>query len=262
MQVSARPFERMIQLPSTCRLVSLLLITLSAGHLRGASFTLFGPNGEGGAVNGQTFTLDAGGKVFELDAFVQIGSVDLNGDAAGTSGKLSQHPLPPGLDYAFAPVLSADGTDVTLAYTFTNIGNTVFTNVQFFFFLDVETDESLNTFFNEYGEKNGVAGLGAGDPDPDSWEIDEPAFRSGDIINRLFLGTLENTNDVPLLEADDVALALGFQIGNLGPSATANVEILISEDGTSVGSISLVHRDRQPGSTTVVTLSGQASPFW
>ena len=63
----------------------------------------FGPNGEGGLVNGQLFEIGPGGVVFEIDSFLNIAGQDLNGSDVGTSAQLSIDPLPTGLDYAFCP---------------------------------------------------------------------------------------------------------------------------------------------------------------
>ena len=45
------------------------------------SITSFGPQGEGGAVHGQTFTIGTGGVVHEFDAFLVIAGQYLNGTA-------------------------------------------------------------------------------------------------------------------------------------------------------------------------------------
>lgn len=89
----------------------------------------------------------------------------------------------------------------------------------------------------------GNTGAGPRDPDPDSWEIDEPNFLQGDILQGLQRGQLENTNQVPFRR----------------PSRGADVEILLSEDEEFIGSLVLKRYDRDPDSETVITLSGQAS---
>jgi len=136
----------------------------------------FGPNGEGGSINGQNFTLVPGGAVFELDAFLNIAGQDLNGGAFGTSAQMSLDPLPVGLNYSFSSALSPDTTDLTLTYSFLNNTGASLSGVQFFSFLDAEIDEPINTFFNEFGGMSGTAGAGSVDSDPDSWEIDEPGL--------------------------------------------------------------------------------------
>ena len=73
-----------------CHRVYLLLfplLFLSAAE--GADFTPFGPNGEGGKINGQDFNLRDGAEVFQVDAFIRIEGMDLNGSALGTAAQLS-----------------------------------------------------------------------------------------------------------------------------------------------------------------------------
>ena len=60
------------------------------------------------------------------------------------------------------------------------------------FFLDIEIDEAINTFFNEFGSVIGAPGAGL------SWEIDEPGFGGfGDIYANFVAGALDSTNGVP-----------------------------------------------------------------
>jgi hypothetical protein len=134
--------------------------------------------------------------------------------------------------------------------------------VRFFSFLDADIDETSNTLFNEFGEVQGSPGAGAGDPDPDSWEIDEPGyciegFLCGNVYDNLFdLGALEDTNATPAGSEDDVSLALGFLLGPLGPSSSVSIRVFISEDLDSIGSLRLLHKDANSVGQ-VITLSGQ-----
>lgn len=127
-------------------LVFLGLIALFAASARGATFTPFGPRGEGGRLNGQTFTMQ-GADIFEVDAYLVIDGLDLNGSDLGVSAQLSTNPLPPGLGYSFSSNVSTDQTDVTLTYTITNETSGIISNLQFFFLVDVEIDQTTNTFF-------------------------------------------------------------------------------------------------------------------
>jgi len=70
-------------------------------------------------------------------------------------------------------------------------------------FLDLEIDEPINTFFNEFGATAGAPGAGL------SWEIDEPGYVFGDIYSNFLTGALDNTNGVPPGSPDDVSFALG-----------------------------------------------------
>jgi hypothetical protein len=73
-------------------------------------------------------------------------------------------------------------------------------------YLDIELDETLNTFFNEFGETSGSAPTGL------SWEIDEPGWIYGDIFTNLQNGALDNTNGVPIDKPDDVSFAIGWAL--------------------------------------------------
>lgn len=224
----------------------------------------FGPNGEAGYINNTGFppslSIGAGGEVVELDAFLNIAGSDLNSGFFGTSAQFAFDPLPAGLNFSFSSSLSADTTDLNLIYKFFNNTGGILNDVQFLSFLDAEIDEPINTFFNEFGEVIGNVGVGATDPDPDSWEIDEPTgFFGGDIFDNLLLGMLDNTNAFPIGFPDDVSMALGFSLGNLNPFDTARINILISEDGDSIGSLALAQHDSDPLSTTVITMSGKSN---
>ncbi|MFC1498221.1 hypothetical protein ACFLS1_07115 [Verrucomicrobiota bacterium] len=219
-------------------------------------FSDFGPNGEGGYLNNQTFTISENGKVFELDAFLNIEGLDLNGIDKGTSAQLSKHSIP--LGYTFFATTSPDSIDAILTYTFTNNTASTISNIQFFFYLDAEIDEHANTFFNEYAETEGALGKNSKDPDPDSWHVNEPGYTFGNILDNLLDGSLDNSNAVPDLLPDDVSMTIAFDLGILKPGKSVHVDILISENHTVTGSFALVHHDRDPASQTEITLSGQA----
>ena len=215
----------------------------------------FGPNGEGGSKNGQTFTIGTGGSVFELDSFLDINGADLNGSAFGVSAQLSRDSLPAGMGYIFTNYPSSDQADLVLSYTFTNTSSSmVFSNLYFFSFIDPEIDETINTFYDEYGSTSGAAGVHG--YDPGQWQIDEPDFQAGTLLKNIFVGALDNSNSIPQSAPNDVAMSLGFSLGNLVPGATATVLVQISEQNHALGSFSLIQRDSDPNSTTVITLSG------
>lgn len=243
----------------------LLAMGLMAGVLvlgeqaRGAiSVGAFGAQGQGGSKNGQTFSLGAGGSVYELDGFVSVAGQDLNGNLLGTTAQLSRDSLPAGLVYQFGSGLSADQSDVVLTYSFSNSTSNVFSGVHFFVLLDAEIDQTVNTFFNEYGTVQGSPGPGGGDPGPSQWQIDEPGFQGGTLFRNLFLGALNNTNAVPQSALNDVAMGLGFDLGSLQPGDSKNVRVMISEAEHLLGSFGLKQHDASASSTTVITLSGLA----
>ena len=235
-----------------------LVVAFPARRTAGIDHSPFGLHGEGGERNGQSMRIRPGGSVHELDAFVCVDGLDLNGSEFGTSARLSRDALPAELGFAFTNRLSDDLTDLILTYTLRNDGSVDLDGVRFFGLLDAEIDEEVNTFFNEYGESAGTAGTGSGDPLPDFWQIDEPGFAGGTLMQGLLQGALNQVNAVPEGQPDDVALGLGFDLGRIRPSEVIEVSLVISEDGQTLGDLSLVHRDEEPGSTTVITYSGLA----
>jgi hypothetical protein len=218
------------------------------------TFGPFGPNGEGGSKNGQTFTIGTGGTVFELDSFMDVNGTDLNGANFGVSAQLSRDSLPAGMGYTFTNYLSSDAANLVLSYTFTNTTSTVFSNVYFFVMLDPEIDETSNTFYDEYGNTSGTSGLHG--YDPSQWQIDEPDFQAGTLLKNIFVGALNNSNSIPQSAPNDVAMSLGFSLGNLSPGADATALVQISEQNQVLGTFSLVQKDIDPNSTTVITMSG------
>lgn len=84
------------------------------------------------------------------------------------------------------------------------------------FFVDHEIDESVNTFFNEFGASGNAPKSGQ------SWEIDEPGFSYGDIYANLSAGALDNANGVPSSAPDDVSMALAWSFF-LGADESASV---------------------------------------
>jgi hypothetical protein len=235
--------------------LALLLAALPAGAV---SVGPFGPHGEGGSRNGQMFTVGPGGGVYELDALVHVDGQDLNGADPGTSARLSRDALPAELAYAFTNVLAADASHVVLRYRLENTGAADLNGVRFFCFLDGEIDEQRNTFFNEYGTADGTAGHGSGDRWADWWQIDEPGFLQGQVMANLLGGTLSNSNAIPATAPDDVSMALGFDLGRIRSGEQITINVMVSENGASTGTLALVHHDLDPASPTVITLSGAA----
>jgi len=232
---------------------------LLAAPLRAIDVGPFGPHGEGGSKNGQDFKIGPGGSVYEFDAFLQLSGYDLNGAAPGGSAALSRHALPAGLNYSFSSALSADKADLVLTYAFSNATGGVLNDLRFSVLLDAEIDQSLNTFFNEYGSVIGTPGNGPWDGTPDLWQIDEPGFLNGTLFRNLYQGLLSNSNAIPVTAPNDVALGLGFKLGRLKTGASTSVRVMISEAGHfSTNGFALVHRDLSPASTTTITLSGDA----
>ncbi len=223
---------------------SLGLTLLLANTAQAIGVSAFGPGGQGGTLNGQTFDVGAGGSVFDMDAFLHVGGAGQQLSQAGSTVA--------GLGFQFAAALSADTTDLTLSYTFSNSSAASINNISFTSFLDAEIDEAVNTFFNEYATASGPLALGQ------NYEADEPGYAFGNLFQNAQAGALDGTNGVPQGSPDDVAMGLQFDIGTLVSGQNAVVRLMISEDGSSLGGFSLTQQDSDPGSTTAITYSGQA----
>jgi len=229
-----------------------LCLALLAGPARGITVGAFGAAGEGGSANGQVFEVGAGGAVFELDAFVGVGGLDLNGAAPGTTAQLSVDALPTALTFGFSSQLSDGATDLTLTYELRNDGATALADVRFYSFLDAEIDEPTTSFFNEFAETSGTLAPGQ------SFEVDEPGYVFGDVFVNLQAGTLDGVNALPVGSPDDVAMALGFDVGTVGVGEIARIEVMVSEDEGRIGSFAIAQRDDAPGSDDVITYSGRS----
>lgn len=229
-------------------------------EVAGSAITVtgFGPKGEGGTKNGQSFLVGPAGSVYELDAFVLVPGTDLNGTLPGEAGQLSRHALPAGLAYGFSATLTNGNADARLTYSFTNIGASTLTDVRFLVLLDAEIGEATNTFFNEYGEARFQAGASLGGLDPTQWQIDEPGFVTGTLVRNLLTGALSNSNAIPQTVSNDVALALGFSRPLLWPGDVLRVEVMVSEAQHALGPLTLLQLDHVDAATTIA-LSGQAN---
>ena len=93
-------------------------------------------------------------------------------------------------------------------------------------FFDYEIDQDLNTFFNESGQTVGSVFSDA--HATQSWEIDEPKYFFGDIIDNVLAGSLDNYNNVPAGMEDDVGLALGWNFF-LSPDDTATISYVLTD---------------------------------
>lgn len=224
--------------------IALLLGLTLGGEARAISGATLTASGtylrEGGP---SAFRIGTGGQVEEIEALVA-----LPGQILAT--QLSQAPAPTGLALAFSSSLSPDATDLRLIYDLTNTSGAELSGVSFLSFFDAEIDETLNTFFNEFAETRGTLAPGQ------AYEVDEPGFEFGNIFENAKRAALDGTNAVPAGSPDDVSMALSFLIGQLAPGATARIEILISEDGDSLGGFAIDQRDSDARSTTRISYSG------
>jgi len=233
--------------------LGLLAVSFFSSPAAAISYTPFGGGGEGGWINGQTFTIAPGGRVYEVDAFVNLAGYDLNGGAVGTAAQLSIDSLPAGLSLSFSSTLSSDSTDLTLSYSLTNQTGSALLGLTFLSFLDADIDAAINTTFNEFASVSGTAPAG------ESYEVDAP-FGAGNIFSHLLSASLDGTNAFPSGSQGDVSMALSFDVAQLADGATSIFEILVSEDGSALGGIVLTQSDPNSAAPTVVTYSGTVIP--
>lgn len=219
-------------------------------------FTAFGPLGQGGVVNGQTFNLNTAGYAHQLDAFLFVQGVDLNGEQYGVAAQLSSDTLPTGLDFSFS-AQAVNDANVILTYSFINQTDAILSQTRFVFYLDAEIDETINTFFNEYGQCLQPDQVTLNRSFPDSWTIDEPGFLAGRVMDKILSGSLDNANQTDMTALEDVAMALGFDLDDLWPGDSATIRIMISDSDSHLPGPILIHQDREAGAATRITVSGQ-----
>jgi hypothetical protein len=228
-----------------CRLLISLAIAAFAVPASAIVVQPLTPTGTYLRAGAPSFQIGSGGFVEEIDAFV------LPAGAAATT-QLSDGAAPADLALAFSATLSADTTDLLLAYEFTNTGASPLAGLTFLSYFDGEIDETLNTFYNEFATTSGALGSG------ENYEVDEPGYVFGDVFAHAQAGALDGTNALPAGSPDDVAMSLSFAIGLLSPGQTARFEILLSEDGDTLGGFAIHQHDVDVRSTTVITYSGAA----
>ena len=95
-------------------------------------------------------------------------------------------------------------------------------------FVDHEIEESVNTFFNEFASVSGAPAQGQ------TWEVDEPGFKSGSLQARFRDGTLRNSNNLPATSPDDVAMAMAWR-PVLASDQSAVVQVSVSETAPASG---------------------------
>lgn len=220
--------------------VSVSAVTAAAtpGALTVIGFDAAGgiPAGGAGGTLGLRFGPGDASAVEELGAWLALDGVDANGAAPGVAARLGADPLPAGLVHDFA--WSASATDITLSYTIENRGAAVSPAARLLAFVDAEIAEATTTFFNEWAETSGTPAPGQG------WEIDEPGYAFGDVRAHLAAGLLDGTNALAgVAAADDVAIALSFELGALAPGQRVTVDVMLSEAGAALGPFRIVQRD-------------------
>ena len=90
-------------------------------------------------------------------------------------------------------------------------------------FFDHEVDQDTATYYYEYGSANGIESPGQ------SWEIDEPGYRHGDIYSNVLSGILDNANSITEGIEDDVSMSLGWNF-SLSERSSASVDFYVTQD--------------------------------
>ena len=107
-------------------------------------------------------------------------------------------------------------------------------------FVDHEIDESINTFFNEFGTAAGAPVAGQ------SWEIDEPGYVFGDIYTNFVAGTLDKLIFGGTMSGpEDISMALGWNV-TLASWESATAYFTLSETAPTSG-FYLKHSDPASG---------------
>jgi hypothetical protein len=208
----------------------------------------FGPNGDVGFVHSPpglsiTFGPDNQGLIYQMDGFVNASNINWSGgisgsDPSGTSGQLTDGP-PPGIGYTFS-ASQPTVHQLLLTYTFHNTGPDA-QGFQFLYYVDPDTLTG-----NDWATSAGTPGFGL-----TTYQVGDP---QGSIFFNLDNGTLNNVNDYPSMsQTGNVAMALGFSFGDFAPRNTAAFQVLLSDDGSKIGSFSLTDHT----AADLLTLSGQ-----
>lgn len=156
------------------------------------------------------------------------------------SGHAPLDPVPAGVDLSGFDEVSGLGT---ILVTIGGAGDHGFD-----LFVDHEIDQPQNSFFNEFGSVLGAPAAGQ------SWEIDEPGYVFGDIVDNFALSSLDGTNGVPSALPDDVSMAIGWDF-NLLPDEVATIALELSE--TAPSGFALAQTD--PDSDASIYLSSSLS---
>ena len=113
-------------------------------------------------------------------------------------------------------------------------------NIHISFLADLSIEENQNTFFNEYGEyigmDTGLEGIKA-----DTWQIDEPDYLQGQIVQNAKNAELSQMNHIDITKKDDVAMALGFKIDLFKQNDILSFKIILSNE--NIGGLKQIDYD-------------------
>jgi hypothetical protein len=222
----------------------------------------FGPNGDIGFVNSPpdlsiSFGADDQGQIGpisgngQMDAFINAAGENWNqygsDSGFGTATQMTYGP-PPGIAYAFAATQTGPDT-LYMFYTFTNNTGSALSNFQFMPY--------VNPFFGTTVPDDYATVKGSTSSNP---QLGAQTYQAGDantssIFTNVNFGALNNTNSASSpIEGVNVAMALGLTIGTFNAGQTVTFEVLLSDNDTSIGNLSIIDQNpNYPGDT--LTLS-------
>jgi hypothetical protein len=190
-----------------------------------------------------SYGADGQGSVYQMDGYVNVPGVAFSnpGDPSfGPSADLANGPptgstangVPVSLNYTFSSS-QPTADQLLLTYQFTNVSNIALPGFQFLQY----TDPDVGSGLGEYATLAGASSLGQ-PGNPSSFEVSDAS--SGPTFTNLANGMLSNNNDLPSpTSTSDVSFALGFDVGTLGVGQTATIEVLLSDDGSTLSNFSI-----------------------
>ncbi len=190
-----------------------------------------------------------------MDGFINVAGMNLNnsGSGFGTSAQLTYGP-PPGLAYTFSAT-QPTADQLLLTYQFVNNTGSSLSGFQFLPY--------VNPFFGSTNPDDfaTVAGATASNPfnGPSTYQVGDA--NNSTIFTNVLFGTLDNTNTTtnPPTQGTNVAMALGFTINTVSIGQEVTFQVLLSDDGSSIGSLAITDQNPlYPGDT--LTMSGLAIP--
>jgi hypothetical protein len=224
-------------------IAALALLGLLVGESR-ADITLtgsFGPYGDIAiAPTSPNLTVNFGtqqqGLISGLNAYLNVTGVDYSGGSGlGNSADLSNGP-PGGIGYTFSET-QPTVHQLLLSYTFTNNTGSLLPSFQFLQYTDADIGPN---FADESATINGISNTGG--TNPHTYQVGNPDLSS--IFTNLGAGTLNNVNDFPsFAQAGDVSIAIGFYHQGLGVGESATFQVLLSDDGSTLGNFSITQND-------------------
>ena len=201
----------------------------------------FGPNGDVGFVNSPpTLAISFGsqGSIYQLDGFVNVAGQNLNNDGTGfgTSADLS-YGAPTGVNYTFSAA-QPTANQLLLTYQFQNNSGAVLPGFQFLSFVDGDIGPN---YADESAIQTGITGSGGVGGGATSFQIGDPSLST--LFTKLEYGTLNDMNEFAPPASGDVSTGLGFNFGDLAIGQSAAFTILLSDDGSTLGSLAITQAD-------------------